>query len=515
MNVPARALSSPLLSLHSREASQHHELSLLDGPDDDQWMLRAGAAAAQLARAIAPHARQIAIACGSGHNGGDGYAMAAQLAKDLRGIGCQVLTMDVGDSLPKPATRRMKAQALAAGATPITTWPTAPDLVVDAVLGLGAQGAPRSPVISILRQLLGAPICLCIDQPSGLDINTGEWLCPEAAEWTALAQQNRHTLCFLTAKPGLFTGAGRDWAGEVWVAKLGASDPRLQPDAVLWNQSLKQHARPHQSHKGTRGDVFVVAGQSPDQGHPGMLGAGVLAARAALHGGAGRVTWVPMGQGTPAIDWVQPDIMVRDSQQWLGSAVPESSVWVMGCGAGASIEPFLARALDHAGPLVLDADALNHMALLPKSTQHQWRIRASAKQHTQVMTPHPLEAARLLNTSTREVQANRLHAAQQLAQDWHAVVVLKGSGTVIAAPGMPALINASGNAQLGVAGTGDVLAGLIGAHLAQSNAGARQDLHGVQQLVASAVWEHGRAADLWPQNHRLSASELTRAIASM
>ena len=149
----------------------------------------------------------------------------------------------------------------------------------------------------------------------------------------------------------------------------------------------------------------------------------------------------------------------------------------------------------------MDADALNSIA---NDSQLQQLLRARhARGRQTVLTPHPLEAARLLGSTTTEVQRDRLANAQQLAQRFHCTVVLKGSGTVIATPGIPPVINPTGNARLATAGTGDALAGMIGARLA----------NGLPALQAAceAVWLHGRAADTWPLDQALTASALAQA----
>lgn len=226
-----------------------------------------------------------------------------------------------------------------------------------------------------------------------------------------------------------------------------------------------------------------------------MSGAAVLAAQAALHAGAGRVMLCLLGPDTPHLP---PDLMRRSLE---ALDLPQLTV-VAGCGGGQAIGAALGRLLQYSARLVLDADALNRVAQDPW-LQGLLAHRTLHRQAT-VLTPHPLEAARLLGLSTAQVQADRLAAADQLAQRFGCCVVLKGSGTVIAAPGRTPHINTTGNGLLAVGGTGDVLAGLTGARLAA---------HGNPwQAACDAVWTHGQLADTWPGDVALTASRLTERL---
>ena len=185
---------------------------------------------------------------------------------------------------------------------------------------------------------------------------------------------------------------------------------------------------------------------------------------------------------------------------------------VCGCGGGEAVRPVLPEVLRRSLRLVLDADALNAIAIDP-ALQALLLARASNPSHMTAMTPHPLEAARLLGTDTAAVQADRLAAAQQLADRFACIVILKGSGSIIAAPRTTPCINPTGNARLATGGTGDVLAGLLGARLASISNDAR--LH-TQAFAAtlSACWQHGLMADEWPTNSALTASGLARQLTS-
>ena len=271
-----------------------------------------------------------------------------------------------------------------------------------------------------------------------------------------------------------------------------------------------------------------------------MTGAALLAARAALHAGAGRV-FVALLDGTSmAVDIAQPELMFRQPSD-IG--LPDTTV-ICGCGGGDAVRSVLPRVLSSAQRLVLDADALNAIAadtslqrllvaraalsVAGLSTPSQGSAPRLAGEHgglfsRTVITPHPLEAARLLGCSAAQVQADRLQAAQQLADKFACTVVLKGAGSIIATPGLLPCINPTGNAKLATAGTGDVLAGMVGAALATGRGSMAADTSGqtagllnghAASLLNShaaaytAVYHHGLAASLWPDTQHLTASTL-------
>ncbi|MEJ8856421.1 NAD(P)H-hydrate dehydratase [Variovorax robiniae] len=447
-------------------------------------MQRAGLAVARLAMAWAPHARAVWIACGPGNNGGDGLEAAAQLQQ--RGFAPVVTWLGDADRTPPDARaslERARAAGVAFAESPPATW----DLAIDALLGIGASRAPDGAMARWLASMhAGAAPVLSVDVPSGLDADTGRLTAdpmPPRAHATA-----RICLSLLTLKPGLFTAQGRDAAGEVWLDDLGCDASGAKPAARLAG-APPLHARLHSSHKGSYGDVAIIGGA------PGMAGAALLAASAALHAGAGRV-FAGLLDGRAALDASQPELMLRDP----ASLDLSQMTAVVGCGGGAAICALLPRVLSTARHAVIDADALNAIAQ-DAALKLLLEARGRRAQPT-VLTPHPLEAARLLDTDTAEVQADRPHAAQRLADRFGSTVVLKGSGTVIAAPGERPSINLSGNARLASAGTGDALAGMVGAAMASglpAPAAARE-----------AVWHHGHLADQWPADLPLTASALAR-----
>jgi hydroxyethylthiazole kinase-like uncharacterized protein yjeF len=443
-------------------------------------MQRAGLATARLALALAPHARTLWIACGPGNNGGDGL----EAAMHLRQWGKTAVVTWLGSPERAPAdTVAAYQRAHAAGVVFAAEPPPDSALCIDALLGIGASRAPEGKLAEWIAHIntLRVPV-LAVDLPSGLNADTGATNGP--------CVKATHTLSLLTLKPGLFTAQGRDMAGQIWYEPLISEHPdQIHPRAHLIGAPGEQ-PRLHASHKGSYGDVAVIGGA------PGMTGAALLAASAALHQGAGRVFVGLLDGSAPRVDPNQPELMFRPPD-----ALDAAQLTVVcGCGGGTAVAAILPRLLSTAPRLVLDADALNAIAVDPQLT-----TLLRARQHrnrSTVLTPHPLEAARLLETSTAEVQQDRLGTAEILAQRLGCTVVLKGSGTVIAAPGERSAINPTGNARLATAGTGDVLAGMIGARLAKGE--------NAFTAASAAVYLHGHSADLWPVDQALTADALAR-----
>lgn len=465
--------------LHDAASSRQLESKALAREAPHALMQRAGQSVARLARAVAPHARHIHVLAGPGNNGGDGMAAACALAA----AGAQVRVTLLGDAARLPADAAdAHARALRAGITPTTELSALGtcDLVIDALLGLGARRPPEGALAVALEALdhVRAPV-LAVDLPSGLHPDTGTPLGPRAvkAAWT---------LSLLTLKPGLFTATGRDHAGDIWLDTLGFDAHDVPPTAWLAGAATLARAlpeRPHDSHKGRYGDVHVVGGA------PGMTGAAWLAARAALAAGAGRVHVNLLQHGEPAGDPLRPELMTGPPAWELPPARWRAATVACGCGGGEAVAAALPVLLAHAGRLVLDADALNRIAADPGLQQAL--VERSRTAAPTLITPHPLEAARLLGTSVREVQADRLAAASRLCARFGCTVLLKGSGTVVCSPARLPTINPTGNAVLASPGTGDVLAGWAAG--SWSAAGPRLDAH---EAATAAAWLHGRAADL-------------------
>lgn len=460
-------------------------------------MARAGLAVARLALAVAPHLRDVSILAGPGNNGGDGLLAAVHLQSAGRSV--QVHLLGDPARLPPDAAWAV-SQAQAAG-VPIELG-AVPDalpagsLAIDALLGLGHRRSPDGQIAEAVKRLRQHPgPVLAVDLPTGLDADTGRCL----ADAPTLAVRADHTLSLLTLKPGLFTGQGRDLAGQVWFDDLDVS-PEAPPEASLGlaPETVAALPRRHTQHKGSFGDVLVVGGA------PGMTGAAWLAARAALAAGAGRVYVQPLDERAPLLDPAHPELMGR--QAHAASQLPTDALTVVcGCGGGREVASALPEWLGRAPRLLLDADALNAIAG-DSGLQTQLTRRAKRGQPT-VLTPHPLEAARLLGCSSTEVQADRLAAARALAERLESTVALKGSGTVVVSPGLPIWINATGNAALATAGTGDVLAGWI--------AGVWTQGVTAWQATRAGVHHHGAAADHWHASGRRGPLTASRLIETM
>jgi hydroxyethylthiazole kinase-like uncharacterized protein yjeF len=286
----------------------------------------------------------------------------------------------------------------------------------------------------------------------------------------------------------------------VWFDDLGISAPEtaLQLNGPEAARALSA-PRAHAHHKGTFGDVVVIGGAA------GMVGAVWLAARAALAAGAGRVYVGLLDPGAaPAFDPSQPELMARPSAQLLEPDVLTRSTVVCGCGGGADVRTALPPALHHARRLVLDADALNAIAA-EAALMRALHARAARGLQT-VLTPHPLEAGRLLQQTSAQVQADRLRAARALAEAASCTVLLKGSGSVIAGAGPAASINPTGDARLGTAGSGDVLAGWLGGWWAGA------DHTTAQRMAEATAWLHGAAVERGPLAGPLLASHLIGAM---
>jgi len=455
-------------------------------------MARAGLALLRLARAVAPNARTAWIAAGPGNNGGDGLVLATWLQRAGVDVRVTLVGHRADRPLPDDAAWAL-AEARAAGVAIAAELPTEPerarlDLAVDALLGVGQARAPEGAMAAAIAALnaLRAPV-LSVDAPTGLSTDTGAQLGDAAVRAT-------HTLALLTAKPGLFTGAGRELAGEPWFDDLGvAPEDGAPPTATLTGADAALAPLPRRRHlanKGSFGDVHVAGGAA------GMVGAALLAAHAASLAGAGRVLVHTHASGDCAalpVDVRHPELMLRPMAE-LQAALRDNrkATVVAGCGGGDAVAAELPGCLAHAARLVLDADALNAIA---RDASLRTLLRArGARGSATILTPHPLEAARLLGSDAKQVQADRLAAARRIAADTGAVVVLKGSGTLVATPDGRLAVNPSGDARLASAGTGDVLAGWLGGlWSAQSSDDAAVDQ--AFAVARAAAWIHGRACD--------------------
>ncbi|OBU88181.1 NAD(P)H-hydrate dehydratase [Chromobacterium subtsugae] len=432
-----------------------------------QLMRRAALAAADwMGRHAAPGSRLL-VCAGPGNNGGDALYAALELRRRGYLIDILLPVAPTGaDSLA--ALRAVRAAGVALlselpGGYPPPAW------LIDGLFGIGLSRPLDEDWGRRMERLnaLGCPT-LALDCPSGLDAYTGRAAGP--------AIRADHTLTFLCHKPGLFCGDGADLAGVVELAELDC--PRqLFPAAegALNAPSAAGLARRRDSHKGSFGSVAVIGGA------PGMLGAALLAGRSALQGGAGKVYLCPLDDRLP-VDPVAPELMMRPLDET--PELPAADVIAFGPGLGQQelAGKLLRQVAALPQPLVLDADALN---LLAGDADAAERLRRRAS--PAVLTPHPAEAARLLQTDTAAVQRDRVGHARALAARYRCVAVLKGAGSLIARPDGHYQLNASGGPELAAAGQGDVLTGLIAALLAQGLPPF--------EAAALAVHAHGLAGD--------------------
>lgn len=440
-------------------------------------MERAGAAAAETARRmLESRTGPVVVLAGPGNNGGDGLV----LARWLRTWFYDVIVVFRGDPARLPAdAANAYAAFVAAGGTTVVDPPSSPAaLVIDALFGLGmGLGRPLAEVYASLVRWANAqpaPV-LALDLPTGLDADSG------AAADPAIRADATDT--FIALKPGLLTAEGPDRCGVLTVHALGLAPEAIetaQGHALGWTSLASTlpgifARRTRGVHKGTFGTLGIVGGA------PGFVGAPLLAGRAAMRLGAGKVRVGFIAQDPPAFDPLMPELMLAPAHDVLAA---DADALVIGCGLGgdAIARDALVRAIAMPVPLILDADALNLLARNP-----DLRTAVRARDAATLATPHPAEAARLVGGSVAAIQQDRLAAAQTIARELGAHVVLKGAGSVLAHPDGSWDVNTSGNPALAFAGSGDILAGMLGACIVQQR--------DPKAALRIAVCLHGAAAD--------------------
>jgi ADP-dependent NAD(P)H-hydrate dehydratase / NAD(P)H-hydrate epimerase len=446
----------------------------------DRRAIAAGTPGAELMRRAAaagwrellrrwPRAGRIAVLCGPGNNGGDGYelarlARAAGLAVDLWRVGEPAA---LGDAVAARqawlgeggSERPYRGEALGGA-----------EVIVDAIFGIGLarppEGAARAAILAIDAARPAAGV-LALDVPSGLDADRGS--APGEAVRADL------TVTFLGAKPGLFTGAGPDFAGAVVLDDLGVAADAAVPamatalDAGTPAQLLPRRART--AHKGHMGHVLLVGGDE------GTAGAILLAARGALRAGAGWVSVATRAAHAAALTAAQPELMCHalEEPHRLRALLGRATVVAVGPGLGRGDwgRAAWAQVLAAPQPLVVDADGLN------------WLAEEPARRDDWVLTPHPGEAGRLLGCATAEVQRDRPAAAAALRDRYGGVCVLKGAGTLVQGQALGLCV--PGNPGMASGGTGDALTGVVAGLLAQGL--------GAESAARVAVAAHAVAAD--------------------
>jgi NAD(P)H-hydrate epimerase len=436
-----------------------------------------------------PTANELSVLAGHGNNAGDGYLVAVL----ARRAGWSVRVLAVADPQGLQGDAALAhAEAVSEGVA-IESWGVRPELrgiVLDALLGTGLTGEVREPYASVIAAIntSGLPVA-AVDIPSGLCADTGRVLgCAVRADLT---------VTFIGLKTGLFTGDAADVVGELVFNDLHA-DPQLLEGAPTSARRLtagnlpRLAARAPTSHKGRFGHVLLIGGDR------GLGGAILLSAQSALRSGAGMVSVATRSEHVAAALARTPEAMVlgTSSANQLMALLQKVSVLVVGPGLGQAAwgRSLLSAAANAPLPQVWDADALNLLA----------EERVSLPQGC-VITPHPGEAARLLGIGTADVQADRPAAALALSKKYTAVVVLKGAGSLIAHPDGRLALCHQGHPAMATAGLGDVLAGLLGALLAQGMAPF--------DAACLAVWLHANAGEQQGISGRgLAASDLIPAI---
>jgi hydroxyethylthiazole kinase-like uncharacterized protein yjeF len=449
------------------------EVAALKREPQAKLMERAGLAAAELARELAAGPkRSVLVLAGPGNNGGDAF----EVATHLRRWHYRVDVLFTGDAgkLPHDAAQAFGKWKAADGRLLQSLPPGGHyDLIVDGLFGIGLARSLAGPTAELVRAAAALPgTKLALDIATGINADTGAVM--------GVAFRATHTITFIAGKPGLYMLDGPDHCGEVHLADLGLDAASLAPaEGRLVTGAIAEApllARPRNFHKGLAGSLAVVGGAA------GMVGAALLAGRAAIRLGAGKVFLGLLTDHPPYVDYAQPELMLRKPDQLLAD-VPLTAVAAgPGLGTDSAAQRVLAQALRLDVPLVLDADALNLLAaygVLQSAVQ-------SRKAPT-LLTPHPAECARLLEATTGDVQSDRIAAAKRLAARFKAWVALKGNGTVVASPEGRWWVNASGNSGMASAGMGDVLTGIAGALAAQGM--------DAEDALVAAVHLHGAAAD--------------------
>ncbi|MDI9818425.1 MULTISPECIES: NAD(P)H-hydrate dehydratase [unclassified Legionella] len=456
----------------ARQIRLCEQLALNDlGLSEEELMERAGSEAFSSLIKLYPAIRNIVIFCGGGNNAGDGYVLA-RLAHE-KGYTVVVNQYKAADDLP-PAARHAALAAIAAGVDcqdldePIDSEA---ELIVDALLGIGMLGAVRGPLVSAISQMndSGLPV-LALDVPSGLNADTGQVMgcCVHAAA----------TVTFIAHKLGLMTLDGPDYSGNVVCCSLQLDGcvASISPAAYLLDENLRRMLLPRRlknSHKGQFGHVLVIGG-----GH-GMPGAVYLAAQAALRVGAGLVTIATRPEHAGHVLPALPEAIIYGIEEvdQLAPLIAKASVCVLGPGLGDDewATALFSKAIASQLPIVIDASALRILAKNPQQDDN-W-----------ILTPHPGEAACLLNCSTTDIQKDRYQTAISLQNHYGGNIVLKGVGTLVCTEETKVYLCDAGNPGMASAGMGDVLSGVIAGLLAQGLS--------LPDATKLGVWLHAKAGD--------------------
>ena len=432
-------------------------------------MERAGADALDALTGRYPGAGNLVVLCGGGNNAGDGYVLA-RLARQA-GLEVRVIALVEPDRLKGDAAASAQ-KYLQTGSVEAALALEGADIIVDALLGSGLNRPVEGSFAEAIELInaASAPV-FALDIPSGLNGDTG--VC------VGSAVRADATITFIGLKRGMFTAEGPEFCGEILFSDLGTPagmHAAIDAEARLIRHEevmLNLRARPRDAHKGRYGHVLVIGGDY------GYQGAAILAGSAAARAGAGLVTVATRPEHARNIPLFRPELMTAaaTAARDLDALLDRVSVVAIGPGLGQSdwAISLLAKVLQTRLPLVVDADALNLLALEPLRREN-W-----------VLTPHPGEAARLLGITSTEVQTDRFAAVMSLRDRFGGTVALKGAGSLVAGATGPIRLNRTGNPGMAGGGMGDVLTGLIAGLVAQ----------GMEPGIATVagVYLHGYAAD--------------------
>ncbi len=469
------------------------------GITEQVMMQRAGKAAVDFLLRRWPNAQHILVFCGSGNNGGDGYVLAQQAHE--RGL--KVDICQVGHPEPQQGAAKEAFEICQQAHIPMQPFQEKmnlphPDIIVDAICGTGLKDNLRDAAVAAIKKMqhLRAPI-FALDIPSGIHADTGQVLgaAPHAAA----------TITFIGLKLGLLTGNGIGYTGE-----LVCNDLQLPTDLFTYVKPVAEkislniyadylHPRPRDWHKGLCGHVLVIGGAL------GFSGAARMAGEAALRVGAGLVSVATHPENAIVMNVARPELMCHGVKTVaeLKPLIERANVIILGPGLGQSAwaVDLWKYACEQDLPLVVDADALNLLAKAPLSKEN-W-----------ILTPHPGEAARLVDATSQVIQQDRLAAIETIQQRYGGVCVLKGAGSLILSPHAPPALCDKGNPGMASAGMGDILSGVIGGLIAQGipigdAAKLGVCLHAMAGDLAAKEGERGMIAmDLMPYLRRLATHE--------
>jgi NAD(P)H-hydrate epimerase len=481
----------PVLSREQMRAFDAHAIEIAKVPSL-VLMENAGRGAADVIQREAlggrTEGKKIVVVCGTGNNGGDGFVVA----RHLLARGASVVAWLAGDT--EKMTRDCRANhdafvgiggkveivPLGASTMALLHAVETADVVVDAIFGTGLDRPITEPLASVVNTMrAGGAYTVALDVPSGMNADTGAVL--------GVAVRARITITFGHPKLGHLTGHGARLSGNLHVVDIGVP-PTLRTEhaaALVETKDVRAtiHPRTVDMHKYRAGHVAILAGSA------GKVGASLLCAEAALRAGAGAATIVTWADAVAAVESRVVEVMTARIEEGdllgerIDKALANKKAVVIGPGFGtgdrarAAVSHVLAS---FTGPIVVDADAL--------TVQKDAIEEFGAAQGRAILTPHAGELARLLGLTSEEVENDRFGAAREAAARSGSVVLLKGPHTIVAAPDGRVAVNATGNAALATAGSGDVLSGIIGA-LACSLA--------PYEAAWCGAWLHGSAGDAW------------------